>query len=441
MRRRRNRLDHALVALGCFFLWVGVLPLSSAQAGKEPSPDVLGNLPPVTKPELLVHDQGDDLSASRLDCEVFGWNRAFTEVAAVGADTRRGPRGKHRGEAFLLVYALGQGLPIHNVIAHNITHPDLPHDPIPIDDARDLTWVIENSYLDMWPRRPKHKRPPQGMQVKLIWDPLQVKNGLCTPLVGFSLHWHGMSRFQQFMPVDMQVDCRNLRQTDSRVYWGKADVAAAMVRFDFPLREANERSARFVVSAAWRMARELNIVVIGQANVPPKLRRQVMQELRQLGAVHFGGANGSSDDPGASQGPVGVERPQSGSRPGVVSIRSKEQYIDLGRYLGRTFFAGSIGKLEGDLTEVINGFPDLVVTLGWVSPEKNSGSHGSGTAGPSGRDGDAGAGPPSAPDGGTDSEQHYLPAPMPMDAAPDSKPARPLPPPRPEYLDNWDSES
>ncbi len=436
------RRPYALPLVISSVLCAALLALYASPAAARPGDpvfDELGNAPPKTKPELLLHEAGEDLSAARLDCEVFGWNRAFTQVAAVGSDTRRGPRGKHRGEAFLLVYALGQTLPIHNVICHDITHPDLPHDPIPIEDARDLMWVIENSYQAMWPRRPRYKRPKGAMEVSVLWDPLRVKDGLCTPLVGFTLRWRGQARFQQFVPVDLQVDCRNLRHGDHRVYWGKEDVAAAMARFDFSTRPQNERSARFVVSAAWSMAQPLNIVVMGQNDVPPAVRRALLKQLRAFGAVHFGGAQGAYDDMRTGDAPGTKRRRQGetsdgGGKPGVVSIRYKGPYLDLARYLGRSTSAGRVAPIDDDMGSLINGFPDLLVQLGPVPP-----------GGPApmveapldarALPGAQAPSPPSAPPAAAPApaEQHFVPAPMPAEM-PDPKTMIPRAPPPPTYL-------
>ena len=55
----------------------------------------------------LMPEVNADLSAHRIDCDVFGWNKDFTEVAALGLNLVRYPRGKQRGEGFLLVFDVG----------------------------------------------------------------------------------------------------------------------------------------------------------------------------------------------------------------------------------------------------------------------------------------------------------------------------------------------
>jgi hypothetical protein len=383
--------------------------------------DVLGGSPPSTLPDLLVHPRGTDLSAYRVDCEVFGWNKGFSEVAAVGTEIRRGPRGKHRGEAFLLVYPFGQPIPTHNVIAHNITHADLPNDPIPIEDARDLMWVIENSFQEMWPRRPQHKRPKGGMAVETLWDPWVVQGGLCKPLVGFALKLGGRSRFQQFMPVDMKVDCRNLKHSDTRVYWGKSDVAVAMPRFDFSASPSNEKSARFVVSAVWKLAKELNIVVHQAALLPRPARNELLTTLRKLGSVHLQGG-----DQGA--------RPGAGGTLGVVKISTTANYEDLARYLARSFSAADVAILGGHIEDVADGFPDVVVQVGVMPerPQRLAVPHSGADVAPAPALGPVpAAGPvptPALP------PQRYAPSAMPP-PAPEEKPA--APPPAAKYLDNF----
>ncbi|HET6345972.1 MAG TPA: hypothetical protein VFH51_13640, partial [Myxococcota bacterium] len=187
---------------------------------------------PGTQSPLIMTRPGQDLSAYRFDSDVFGWSRDFRDVAAVGAEVRRGPEGRQRGEAFLLVHRVGETVPRINVICHNITHADLPHDPVPLDDARDLMWVIENRmYIEMWPVRPIRKRPPHGMAVRVLWDPMEDvvahPDTVCTPGVAFVLEHKGKRRVQPHQGVDMHARCDLIEQTDARIYWGRSDIAAA----------------------------------------------------------------------------------------------------------------------------------------------------------------------------------------------------------------------
>ncbi len=272
----------------------------------------------------------------------------------------------------------------------------------------------------MWPRQPHRKQPKGAMQVQMIWDPLLVGNGLCQPLVGFALRWHGQSRFMPFMPVDMKVDCRNLKQTDNRTYWGRADVAAAMPRFDFSASETNERSARFVVSAAWKLAKPLKIAVRQRAPLEAPQRRRVLQLLQKFGQVQVR----------QMASPAGLE---SGSgRLGVAQVSAKPAYNDLARYLARSLSAGGMGEIEGHIDDVADGFPDVVVELG-VMPSRAA-------APPPAAAPEAPEAPETAPSAPTTAPppnaQRYLPSAMPPD-----RPATPPPPPSapaaPRYIDSW----
>jgi hypothetical protein len=256
----------------------------------------------------LVPHTGQDLSAYRYDGEVFGWNKTFTEVAAVASEVTRGPQGRHRGEVFMLAFKLGDTRPLHNINCHIVTHADFPDDPVPLSDVRDMMWVLENPlWLDTWPVRPKHKRPKHGMQVEPVWDPMDpntqalttlgpqgqeeapraTDQALCTPGLGFVLRWHGQRRFVPHVAVDLKARCDLIRLTDNRIYWGRDDVAADMARFDFSPRHDNEESGRFIVSAAWRLGRTVHFQVHTRGPLGAKQMRQVRTLAGQYGAVGF----------------------------------------------------------------------------------------------------------------------------------------------------------
>lgn len=255
-------------------------------------------------PELIAPRPGQDLSAYRFDCDVFGWNDKGTEVGAVGMEVTRGPNGRHRGTAFLLVYQVGQTIPMHNVNTHVITHADFPDNPVPLDTAEDLMWTIENEYLSMWPKRPKHHRPAHGMHVDLIWDltlapasqstdpndtnaqntPLSRADETCTPTVGFILNDHGHKRIMPHQKLDMQARCSLLKKTDARIYWLNDKIAAAMVRFDFSPKPDNEQSARFVVSAAWHLAEALRFEVRSAVPLDAVVKGRIQRVVRQYGS-------------------------------------------------------------------------------------------------------------------------------------------------------------
>ena len=275
-------------------------------------------MPPRTPVELVIPPANTNHSAYRLDAEVFGWNKDFSEVAAVGVETIRGRGGGHRGEANLLVYEVGKTLPLHVVIAHTITHADLPHEPVPIEDARDLTWAIEDSFLGMWPHRPKHRLPSGGMGVEAISEVEPVGNSLCTPQVGFILTYQGQRRFQPFAPLDMHVRCANLAQTDSRTYWGSREVAAVMIRYDFAASHHNEESARFVVSAAWRLGRALQAELVTEVAPAPGVATSARRLLQRFASVR--GSVQSGNGPGHGQ---------------VVAVAVKPDLRLLGQHLAR----------------------------------------------------------------------------------------------------------
>lgn len=304
----------------------------------EPAPP---NLPAAVRPaakevhraDLVVPKADQDHSAFRYDSEVFGWSKDFSEVGSVSMEVVRGPQGRHRGEAFMLVYRIGSWLPKHNIICHNITHVDLPDNPVPMERAEDYLWVIEHSYLHMWPNRPM-RRPKRGFMrvtpltaflpedLKLPTPPPEARPALpadapalarasheertseapaapapllreapvsgapearCRPWVGFVLDWHGKRRLQPFVPLDMGARCGVLRRGEAaRTYWGRSDVAASMVHVNFAANEDNEESARFVASAAWRLGRSPRLEL---RRVPLDLprRRQLTRTVREMG--------------------------------------------------------------------------------------------------------------------------------------------------------------
>jgi hypothetical protein len=263
---------------------------------------------------LIVPEDNQDLSAFRLDSEVFGWNKDYSEVAAVCMEMARDPQGAHRGETYLLVYPVQKTLPKHNVICHFITHVALPHNPISLEEAGDYMWTIENSFQQMWPRRPKRHRPPQAMDVTTLWaampkDEAQKPanpaiagqalraprdSGSCVPWVGFKMRWGKEVRLQPYAPVDMSARCELLHMKDQRTYWGKNDVAAAMVRFDFATRADNEESARFVVSALWSSGRHVRFDLRTAVAPTPQERKQFNLTVSAFGRARIAPLKGAS---------------------------------------------------------------------------------------------------------------------------------------------------
>jgi hypothetical protein len=213
-------------------------------------------------------DLDADLTAYRVDCDVFGWNKSFTEVAAIGSEVRRTARGAHRGEAFMLVFDIGSTVPKHNVHVLKITQAALPHDPIPLEDIRGRMWGIDFVYQRKWPKRPKRKRPKGAMKIEPIWESVEIEPDICQPAVGFLLAFKGQRRYQQHQMVpDVRAPCNHLRLTDTRIYWAKKDLGVAMLRYDYSATD-NEVSLRFPLSAAWNLARPVDFVLRAPANRP-----------------------------------------------------------------------------------------------------------------------------------------------------------------------------
>lgn len=249
--------------------------------------------PKVASPEqiadqerLLVPTGSRDLSAYRLDTEVFGWNSDFTEVGALVMEVARGPQGRHRGETYMLVYRIGQWLPKHNIITHNITHADFPDRPLPLQEAKEFLWNIEASYQGMWPRRPRRHWANGDIRITPVWAPMPGTGSggtpACQPWVSLQMKRGRVAKMMPFVPVDMAANCQLLRMTDARTYWGTPNIAASMVRFDFSSQPHNEESARFLLSGAWHLGRAPKVSLV----VPPALRRSatVAKLVRLLGA-------------------------------------------------------------------------------------------------------------------------------------------------------------
>ena len=254
------RARAATMAAGVALLVAAAAPPAWAR-GEDPT----GVGKSFTRPDLFVHAPGDDLSAWRVDCDVFGWNKSLTEVGAVGSDIHRYPKGKHRGEVFLLVYRVADGHLLHNVITHNVTHADLPTNPVPLDDVRDLMWTIEGTFLQMWPHRPKYSRPPGGMRVTPLWAAVPTSEG-CVPHTAAVLAAGKTTALASFRPADMTTDCALLKKADHRVYWANDYTAAQMVRFDFGAQAGNEKSARFVHPLAWAERTQPRVAVDGEVD-------------------------------------------------------------------------------------------------------------------------------------------------------------------------------
>lgn len=333
------------LGLGLFF---SMTQVSSARAEE-------GGL--LTVPELLVPKRGQDLSAYRYDSDVFGWNKAFTQVAAISSEVTRGPKGMHRGEVFMVVYPLGHTIAVHNIQVHVVTHADFPEDPVPLDDVRDMMWTLENpTWLDTWPKRPRRKRAKGYMQVVTIWDPmnadtmahsiegpavletapLATDHVQCTPAVGFVLHHKGQTRVVPHAALDFKTNCSLLKLRDSRIYWAKPDLAAAMVRFDFSPKTTNEQSARFVLSAAWHQAEALQFVASASHPMGAAARRLITRATHSFGPVRFvvQSKHTAVDDAEA-----------------LVAITAAPKWLALARRIAHTLGAGNIDIAADDTAQ------------------------------------------------------------------------------------------
>lgn len=201
-----------------------------------------------------------DHSAYRVDTEVFGWSRDFAQVAAVGKEVRRSSRGRQDGQSFVLAFEVTSPVAVQNLHTGVVKHME-NDDPLPIADVRGAENFLAYGYLSLWPVRPKRQRPAGWMKVTTHWESREVEPGLCQPAVGFVLELGGERRLQPHqLLADIKADCSLLKLTDSRVYWGRRDVAVAHARFDYSPND-NEVSFRYPVSALWRLAQPLRVLV------------------------------------------------------------------------------------------------------------------------------------------------------------------------------------
>lgn len=314
---------------------------------------------------LIMPRAGADLSAYRMDVEVFGWNRSFTEVASMALEVARGRGGTQRGEAFMLVYPVGGSLPLYNVICHSITHPDLPDNPLPLGTAGEFMWGINYAWQASWPKRPMHHQPSGGMAVRPVMLPLpeeatakgtagsitQAGHALdaqhsCSPHAGFVLHWHNERRVMPFVALDMAARCDLVQQGDSRIYWGRKDIAAAMLQVNFNAQPNNEESARFVVSAAWPQARHITFVALGGHPLPKPMMHALTQATAQYGALR------------ERRGPAGS---QAGTR--LVEVRARAAWMPLAQHVATVLGADDAARTTSEQLG-----DDIVLVFGSTPP-------------------------------------------------------------------------
>lgn len=237
---------------------------------------------------VVVPEGPQDWSAHRVDADVFGWNKDFSEVACIAMDQYRKPDSEITGESFLLVFETDSVKPLHNVHSLYDTAAPNPEDPPPLMDVRDRMFGIDVVFQRMWPKRPKRKRPRGAMKVDMLWEKVPVGESRCEPAVGFMLSWKGESRFVPHQRLsDIRVSCDILRLTNNRTYWGRKDVAVVMPKFEYGSRPQNEHSFRYPVSARWDLARPLDILV--KSDLPARSVAPARRALNRYGRVAMSG--------------------------------------------------------------------------------------------------------------------------------------------------------
>ncbi|MEZ0310496.1 MAG: hypothetical protein ACAI38_01920 [Myxococcota bacterium] len=283
-----------------------------------------------------------DHSATRVDTEVFGWNVDFSAVAAVVTTARRGPGGRTRGQVLMVVWGTNSVRAIENIEINVITAADLPHDPVALDDAKSKLMDVDYNLARMYPQRPKKKKPDGWMSVETVFDPVAVGPTDCQAAVGFVLEARGQIRFQPHEVIpDVRGNCRDLRMSNVRTYWGRPDVAVAMAKFDMSPDE-HEMSFRQPVSARWSRARELRILV--RTNDPKGARTdRVTRALAKYGRIRI----------------EGVGR---GNKSGVTATQ------DLALLANRMGNEVELPREPG----MVEGGADIVVTLGDDDPVRSA---------------------------------------------------------------------
>ncbi|MBI3179958.1 MAG: hypothetical protein HYZ27_09875 [Deltaproteobacteria bacterium] len=202
----------------------------------------------------------EDHSAARVDSEVWGWSKDYSEMAVIGSEIRRGRLAELRGEVYLWVFPAGSSVPKHNVRLRVVTEAAMPHAPMPIPDVREQDWALGFSYPKKWPQRPKKKPFKGAMTVSTVWERAESEPGTCQPAVGFLLRQRGETRYLLHQALGLRAPCDFLRLTDTRTYWATKDLAAVMIRFDYSPTQ-NEASVRFPIAVSWKLARQLKLAV------------------------------------------------------------------------------------------------------------------------------------------------------------------------------------
>lgn len=246
------------------------LALATSVAAKKKKP--VEKEPPNRLPRADVTKPGEDLSAHRIDADVWGWSKDYKKMGVIGSDVKRTEDGAHRGWTFVMVFEVGSTEPEFKVISTRVTQAALPHNPEPLYDVRDRMWSVEYNFQRTYPKRCKLKQPRGAMSIEPIWELIE-DDGACTPAVGFLMKWKGQTRYQPHQRMKLAADCELMRYTDHRTYWGKKDIGAVMIRFDWGPPK-NEASVRFPLAASWQLGRALKLAVHGSD--PRAVRDQLM---------------------------------------------------------------------------------------------------------------------------------------------------------------------
>jgi len=240
-------------------------------------------------PNAQIPTGHEDFSAFRVDSEVWGWNKEFTEMATIVQEVARASNAEIEGEFALMVFPIGSTKPIVNVSQIVITQAIRPEHPSSFPEILDnMKFATGSSYghdlKDIWPEAPQRQHHKGFMTIEPVWIPIETENGICAPAIGYILSMNGEIRYQAHELTKMKASCPHLRWTDSRIYWAKKDLGAVMIRFDYSATD-NEYSIRFPLSVAWSFGKKLNLSLVSA----------VKDEDMEIRLKHYGKVNVKKD--------------------------------------------------------------------------------------------------------------------------------------------------
>ncbi len=227
----------------------------------------------------------ENLTAMRVDSEVFGWNKEYTEMASVILEVYRDPRGAQSGEVAVVVFPIGSTVPVYNIHMIDVSQNARPHNPGALDTVTDLAWAAGDGSQKMWPQKPIHRRPKNGMQILPLWEYTPIGDGICSPSVGFMLRMNGVVRYQPHILITMKSACEYLKYIGARIYWAKADLGAIMIRFDYTPNEENEHSFRYPLSVAWKNALPVHMQLRTSMPINHPQVKKIRSRFEQFGKV------------------------------------------------------------------------------------------------------------------------------------------------------------